>query len=65
MIYRSEFVLGKMAKGRRKIGEVFGRLVREPGEMPDAVQRRIEVDGLERTVCDYVAGMTDRYLLKQ
>jgi dGTPase len=27
--------------------------------------RRIESEGLHRTVCNYVAGMTDRYLLEE
>lgn len=63
--YRAELVLTEMAKGRAKIAEVFARLVDRPDELPDSVQARIEVDGLERTVCDYVSGMTDRFLLKQ
>jgi dGTPase len=63
--YRATFVLAKMGEGRAKIAQVFARLVRAPHEMPEAVQARIAVDGLERAVCDYVSGMTDRYLLKQ
>ena len=27
--------------------------------------RRIESEGLHRTICDYIAGMTDRYLLEE
>ena len=30
-----------------------------------AATRRIESEGLHRTVCDYIAGMTDRYLLEE
>ena len=62
---RADFVLEKMAEGRTKIREVFERLIAQPSEMPDAARARIEHDGLRRTVCDYVAGMTDRYLFKQ
>jgi dGTPase len=29
--------------------------------MPPQFQARIRADGLARAVCDYIAGMTDRY----
>ena len=39
----------------------------EPAQLPDAVQARIAAsDGpLERLVCDYIAGMTDRFALEE
>ena len=30
-----------------------------------AATKRIESEGLHRTICDYIAGMTDRYLLEE
>ena len=27
--------------------------------------RRVEKEGLHRTVCDYIAGMTDRYVMEE
>ncbi len=60
--YRSERVLKVMHDGAARIRAVFAALCREPGKLPDGARRRLEVDGRERTVCDYVAGMTDRYL---
>ena len=44
---------------------VFVAYLREPGRLGDAAARRIEGQGLHRTVCDYIAGMTDRYLLEE
>jgi dGTPase len=32
--------------------------------MPGYFQRFIPQQGLQRTVCDYIAGMTDRFCLK-
>jgi dGTPase len=29
--------------------------------LPERYARRAEAEGRERTVCDYLAGMTDRY----
>ncbi|HEY1582361.1 MAG TPA: deoxyguanosinetriphosphate triphosphohydrolase, partial [Chthoniobacterales bacterium] len=44
---------------------VFNGYVGEPSRLGDAAARRIEHEGLHRTVCDYIAGMTDRYLLEE
>jgi dGTPase len=44
---------------------VFEALVMDPEQLGDAATRRIESEGLYRTVCDYVAGMTDRYLMEE
>ncbi len=44
---------------------VFEGYVREPERLGDAATRRLEREGLHRTICDYIAGMTDRYLLEE
>ncbi len=44
---------------------VFESYVRNPELLGDAATRRIESEGLHRTVCDYIAGMTDRYLMEE
>jgi dGTPase len=33
--------------------------------LPTTTQRNIEKRGLERTICDYIAGMTDRYAIEE
>ena len=35
----------------------------EPGRMPQDHQAQIPTEGLARTVTDYIAGMTDRYIV--
>jgi dGTPase len=45
--------------------EVFDAYRRDPTRLGDNATRRIEQEGLYRTVCDYVAGMTDRYLIDE
>jgi dGTPase len=42
---------------------LFKRLCREPEKMPRYYQNLVTHEGLERTVCDYISGMTDRYCL--
>ena len=44
---------------------VFEAYIRAPELLGEAATRRIESEGLHRTVCDYVAGMTDRYLMEE
>lgn len=46
---------------RRWLSIVFERLCENPGRMPRYFQSMIPVQGLRRTVCDYIAGMTDRF----
>ena len=44
---------------------VFEAYVRGPDLLGEAAARRLEGEGLYRTVCDYIAGMTDRYLVEE
>jgi dGTPase len=44
---------------------VFEAYVLEPDRLGEAATKRIEAEGLHRTVCDYIAGMTDRYLMEE
>ena len=44
---------------------VFKSYLADPGRLGDRATNRIEGEGLHRTVCDYIAGMTDRYLMEE
>jgi len=45
--------------------KVFQSYVADPRQLGEVATKRIEQEGLHRTVCDYVAGMTDRYLMEE
>ena len=70
-----EFLLQNMYRHYRvvRMGDKAGRILRdlfqayaaEPLQLPPRHQRRIERDGLHRVVCDYIAGMTDRFALDE
>ena len=49
----------------RMLAEVFNTYLQHPNELGDTAQRRIKTDGLHRATCDYVASMTDRYLIQE
>jgi len=52
-------------KAKRFIGQLFNAYTTSPAILPKTVQEITKRRGLERTVCDYIAGMTDRYALQE
>ena len=53
------------AKAKRFIRELFNTYLANPYQLPINIQRRISKDGLHRSVCDYIAGMTDSSTLNE
>ena len=47
------------------ITDLFNDYRAEPLILPDHVQQWIPGRGLERTICDYIAGMTDRFAIEE
>jgi dGTPase len=45
--------------------QVFEAYLADPDKVGETAAKRIETEGLHRTVCDYIAGMTDRYLIEE
>jgi dGTPase len=60
-VYQHYRVQRMGAKGSRIVKELFTVFCQTPKLLPDRYSRRIGDDRPERTVCDYIAGMTDRY----
>ncbi len=52
-------------KAKRFIKELFDLYVAKPDQLPAEIQAKIPIDGKRRVVCDYIAGMTDRYALDE
>jgi dGTPase len=50
---------------RRLMRALFNHCVKHPGEMGEQARKRLRQDGLHRAVCDYIAGMTDRFLISE
>jgi dGTPase len=47
------------------MGELFRAYAANPRLMGESTQRRLEKVGLYRAICDYIAGMTDRFALEE
>ncbi|MCS6851975.1 MAG: deoxyguanosinetriphosphate triphosphohydrolase [Gemmataceae bacterium] len=60
-VYRHHRVMRMATKGRRIVSALFQEFCRAPELLPERYRRRATSDGLEQTVCDYLAGMTDRF----
>jgi dGTPase len=64
-LYRHHRVIRMAVKAERIITNLFTAYQFEPAILPHHVQDFIETRGLERTICDYIAGMTDRFALQE
>lgn len=65
--YRHYRVVRMAVKAARTIDHLFAAYISEPRQLPFEVQRRVTDadDNLHRVVCDYLAGMTDRYAIQE
>lgn len=60
-VYRHARVARMAAKGGRLLRALFAEFCRTPDQLPDRYLQRARSEPLIRVVCDYLAGMTDRY----
>ncbi len=64
-MYRHYRVVRMQQKAERVLTELFNAYVREPAMLPNQFQDLIDEKGKERTICDYLAGMTDRFAVEE
>jgi dGTPase len=64
-LYRHFRVVRMQVKAEHIIEDLFEAYRSQPLILPDHVQEWIPIRGLERTICDYIAGMTDRYAIDE
>jgi dGTPase len=63
-LYRHRAVAEKMEEAQEVIHALFSRFKKQPDDLPEEHRLRFEAHG-ERALADYLAGMTDRYALKE
>jgi dGTPase len=64
-MYRHYRVVRMGDKAGRIVRDLFESYVHEPLQLAPRFQERIPLDGVHRVVCDYIAGMTDRFALDE
>ncbi|GHG08393.1 deoxyguanosinetriphosphate triphosphohydrolase-like protein 1 [Deinococcus piscis] len=62
-LYRHWRVEVQVAQAEQILTTLFGAYLARPQMLPPAYAARLEAAGEVRTVCDFIAGMTDRYAL--
>ena len=60
-VYRNPVAKGEESKAKAMLQCLFEYYIDHPEALPPDFQPQLSFDGMERIVCDYIAGMTDNY----
>ncbi|HSI12042.1 MAG TPA: deoxyguanosinetriphosphate triphosphohydrolase [Chthoniobacter sp.] len=68
-LYKNLYYHPKVASANDRacglLKDVFELYLRKPSLLGETTAKRVRQDGMHRTVCDYLSGMTDRYLMEE
>ena len=62
-VYTNPLAKSEDKKAQELLASLFEYYVKHPEEMPDLYYRNTKTEPVERCVCDFVGGMTDRYAI--
>ena len=60
-VYRNPIAKGEESKAQDMLQMLFEYYIDHPEALPEDFHPQMDFEGMERTVCDYIAGMTDNY----
>ena len=60
-VYRNPIAKGEEARAKDMLQRMYEYYINNPEALPEDFHPQLRFEGLERTVCDYIAGMTDNY----
>ena len=60
-VYRNPVAKGEEHKAKDIIGALYNHYLHHPDDLPEGFQPQLSFDCIERTIVDYIAGMTDKY----
>ena len=63
--YLNYRLMRRAMKAKRIIKRIFATYCQEPRQLPSNTQNLLAHRDLHRVVCDYIAGMTDRYVAQE
>jgi dGTPase len=64
-LYYNPEVHGPNSRAVRMLADLFRHFLKHPGEIGEHARKRARADGRYRAICDYLAGMTDRYAMQE
>lgn len=62
-VYKNPVAKGEESKARRILQQLYEYYIKYPERLPPDFQPQLDFDGIERIVCDYIAGMSDKYAM--
>ena len=64
-VYHNPVAKGEESKAQDMLARLFEYYQKEPDKLPPDFQDIRFREGVDRAVCDYIAGMTDNYALEK
>ena len=64
-VYRNPVAKGEEAKAKDMLKRMYEYYYAHPEALPEDFQPQLSLEGMGRTVCDYIAGMTDNYAVSK
>ena len=64
-VYQHAQIVAVDARGRQMILKLFSAYRNDPSALPQRFAGRIDDQGPNRVICDYIAGMTDRFCTRE
>ena len=64
-VYRNPVAKGEEAKAKDMLKRMYEYYYNHPEALPEDFQPQMSIEGMGRTVCDYIAGMTDNYAVSK
>lgn len=64
-LYHHYRVIRMSSKAKRFIQDLFNVYLSRPEQLPPSTQKKFKKEDIRRVICDYIAGMTDRFCLDE
>jgi dGTPase len=64
-LYRHHRVMRMSVKAERIVNDLYQAYLNEPMILPRHIQEQARSGDMKRTICDYIAGMTDRFAIEE
>jgi dGTPase len=64
-MYRHYRMIRMADKAKRIIKQLFGAYLEDSNQLPPAFRYRLKDEDKMQLICDYIAGMTDRFALQE
>lgn len=62
-VYTNPVAKGEESKAKDIMRKLFDYYYTHPDKLPEDFIPQLDFDGISRTICDYIAGMTDKYAI--